>query len=123
MARKPIPIDPNEDGIALLQSKFRKPKSKGVPPPQTLNERLAAKVTLLTDRLYERRKALLENTSESFQSTEVSLEERQEHYHTLKSSPVLMLKTLAASSIIGSDGRLRISNKMLDALVEMSGHG
>lgn len=97
-------------------------KETKAPPPQTLNERLAAKVTLLTDRLYERRKALLENTRDSFQSTELSPEERREHYQVLRASPTLMLKSLAAASIIGSDGRLRISNKMLDTLVEM-GHG
>ena len=95
-------------------------KEAKAPPPQTLNERLAAKVTLLTERLYERRKALLENTRDSFQSTEVSLEERREQYQVLRASPALMLKGLAGASIIGKDGRLRISNKMLDALTELS---
>ena len=88
--------------------------------PHSLNERLQAKVTLLGDRLYERRKALLAATGEAFQSEELSLEQRKEHYRALKSSPTLLLKSLAESSIIGADGRLRISNKMLDALVELA---
>ena len=88
--------------------------------PRTLNERLVAKVTLLTDRLYERRKSLIAAVGEPFQSEEVSLKARKEQYRALKSSPTLMLQTLAENSVIGRDGRLRISNKMLDALVELS---
>lgn len=108
-----------EEQVAFLQHP-KKTTRKGGQRPGSLNERLAAKVTLLTDRLYERRKSLLESAGESFMGEDISFEERKKQFRTLKTSPALMLKSLASSSVIGSDGRLRISNKMLDALVELS---
>ena len=88
--------------------------------PVTLDARLRAKVTLLTERLHARRKALLANTESTFQGEMLSLEARKEQYRALRSSPVLMLKSLAADSFVGADGRMRISRKTIDALVELS---
>ena len=118
MEISPTPPPPVEAGIVQLR-----PKARGEKPtshPASLNERLQAKVTLLIEHLYERRKGLLAGAGESFRSEELSFAERKEQYRALRSSPTLLLKTLASNAIVGSDGRLRLTNKILDALVEMS---
>ena len=58
---------------------------------------------------------------ESFGSMELSPAERKAQYKEMISSRQLLIKALAGAAIIGRDGRLRISNKMVDAFKELHG--
>ena len=88
--------------------------------PDSLNTRLQAKAKLLSDRLFERRKELGKSLGEPVKSSQLSSEERKSQYKELISSQELLFGSLAGASIVGRDGRLRISTKMVEAFVELS---
>ena len=87
--------------------------------PTTLNAKLMHKARSLADVLIERRANLSETVGEPFKSSELSPTERKKQYRELISSRELLMGALTGAAIIGRDGRLRISNKMLDAFIEL----
>ncbi len=91
------------------------------PTPDSLNTRLMTKAKMLSDSLMERREALGKSLGEPVKSDKLSQEERKTQYKELIASPEMLFNSLAGAAIIGRDGRLRISNKMIDAFVELSG--
>jgi hypothetical protein len=89
-------------------------------PPDSLNARYQAKAQMLSDRLFMRRGELHKTMGESFASTELSPTERLKQYQELIASKEMLVKALAGAAIVGRDGRLRISTKMVDAFAELS---
>ncbi len=69
----------------------------------------------------ERREALSKSLGEPVKSDKLSQEERKTQYKELIASPEMLFNSLAGAAIIGRDGKLRISNKMIDAFKELSG--
>ncbi len=90
------------------------------PEPDSLNTRLLAKAQLLSDRLFERRKELGKTLGEPVKSGKLSSTERKTQYKELLASKEMLFNSLAGAAIVGRDGRLRISTKMVDAFVELS---
>ncbi len=91
------------------------------PTPDSLNTRLFTKAKMLSDSLMERREALGKSLGEPVKSDKLSQEERKTQYKELIASPEMLFNSLAGAAIIGRDGKLRISNKMIDAFKELSG--
>ena len=97
----------------------RKPRDA---KPQTLNERLLLKAQMLTDNLMERRLTLAKATGNPIGSgPKMDDKERKTQYQELISSPEMLFNAIAGASIVGKDGRLRLSNRMVDAFVELGG--
>ena len=90
-------------------------------PTDSLNTRLLAKARLLSDHLFERRKDLGKALGEPVKSDKLSQPERKAQYKEMIASREILFNSLAGAAIVGSDGRLRISNKMVDAFRELSG--
>lgn len=90
------------------------------PQPDSLSTRLQVKAQVLSDRLFERRRSLHKTMGEAHLSTELPATERKQQYTDLISSPELLIGAIAGAAIIGRDGRLRISTKMVDAFAELS---
>ncbi len=88
--------------------------------PDTLSARLQLKAKTLADRLFERRAALNDHAKESYKSTKLSPEEKKQQYKDMISSNTLLMSALAGAAIIGKDGRLRISNKMVSAFKNLA---
>ncbi len=91
------------------------------PTPDSLNTRLLTKAKLLSDSLFERRKDLGKALGEPVKSEKLSQEERKTQYKELIASQEMLFNSLAGAAIVGRDGKLRISNKMIDAFKELSG--
>ncbi len=91
------------------------------PTPNSLNTRLLTKAKMLSDSLFERRGALGTALGEPVKSDKLSQEERKTQYKELIASPEMLFNSLAGAAIIGRDGKLRISNKMISAFKELSG--
>ena len=87
----------------------------------SLDSRLQAKATMLADRLFERRKGLRKSLGSPIKSEKLSKDERKAQYKEMIASQEMLFNSLAGAAIVGSDGRLRISNKMIDAFKELSG--
>ena len=85
--------------------------------PDSLDSRLIAKATMLSDRLFERRKELAKSLGRPVKSEEI---DRKAQYKELISSRELLFNSIAGAAIVGRDGKLRISTKMVDAFVELS---
>ena len=92
-----------------------------IPDPDSLNTRLMAKARLLSDRLFERRKELGKSLGEPVKSNELPQSERKTQYKEMIASQELLFNSLAGAAIVGKDGKLRISTKMVDAFRELSG--
>ena len=112
-----------DDGIVIRSPKTirtgRQPQEK-VGPPDSLNTKLQVKAQMLSDSLYERRKSLHKTMGESFASTELPPTERLQQYKDMISSKEMLIGAIAGAAIVGRDGRLRLSTKMVDAFVELS---
>ncbi|KKM99742.1 hypothetical protein LCGC14_1144900 [marine sediment metagenome] len=89
-------------------------------PTDTLNARLQAKAKLLSDRLFERRKELGKSLGEPLKSNEIDSKERSAQYKELIASQEMLFNSIAGAAIVGRDGKLRLSTKMVDAFVELS---
>ena len=88
--------------------------------PISLNAKLQIKAEALSDRLFERRRALHKTMGEPLKSGQLSATERKAQYKELTASNEMLIKALAGAAIVGRDGRLRISNSMVDAFKELS---
>ena len=86
----------------------------------SLDSRLQAKATMLADRLFERREGLRKSLGNPIKSEKLSKDERKAQYKEMIASQEMLFNSLAGAAIVGSDGRLRISNKMVDAFRELS---
>ena len=89
--------------------------------PDSLNTRLQTKAKLLSDRLFERRRELGKALGEPLKGSQLSSTERKQQYTDLISSQGMLFNALAGAAIVGRDGRLRLSTKMVDAFVELRG--
>ena len=88
--------------------------------PDTLNARLMAKATMLSDRLFERRKELRKSLGEPLKSSKIDKPERKSQYKELIASKEMLFNSIAGAAIVGRDGKLRISTDMITAFVELS---
>ncbi len=86
--------------------------------PDSLNSRLLAKATMLSDRLFERRKELAKSLGSPIKSEGI---DRKTQYKELIASREMLFNSIAGAAIVGRDGKLRISTKMIDAFKELSG--
>ncbi len=89
-------------------------------PPDSLNTRLLAKAKLLSDRLFERRKELAKSLGEPVKGQKLSSTERKTQYQELIASQEMLFNSIAGAAIVGRDGKLRISTRMIDAFRELS---
>ena len=90
------------------------------PTPDSLNTRLLTKAKMLSDRLFERRKELSKSLGEPIKGSQLSSTERKTQYKELISSQEMLFNSIAGAAIVGRDGKLRISTKMIDAFRELS---
>ena len=90
------------------------------PQPDSLSTRLQAKAKMLSDSLFERRRALHKTMGEPLKGSQLSATERKQQYQELIASREMLIKALAGAAIVGRDGRLRISTAMVDAFTELS---
>lgn len=90
------------------------------PVPDSLPARLLVKAELLSDSMFEKRRALRKSAGEALKSAELSPEDRKQQYIDMISSPSLLMNSLAGAAIIGRDGRLRISTQMVEAFKGLS---
>ena len=121
----PKPEQPEDAGYAYTSTKpsavkAGKHPTKSTDQPGTINERHLAKAQMLSDSLYERRGSLHKSMGEPFKSGQLSATERKTQYQEMLASPELLLKAISGAAIVGRDGRLRLSTKMVDAFVELS---
>ena len=96
-------------------------KREDTEKPDSLDSRLLAKATMLSDRLFERRKELRKSLGGPIKGEKLSQPERKTQYKELIASREMLFNTLAGAAIVGRDGRLRISTSMVDAFKELSG--
>ena len=89
------------------------------PEPDSLNTRLLAKAQALSDNLFERRKELNKTLGEPVKSSKLSQVERKTQYKELIASREILFNSIAGAAIVGQDGRLRISTKMVEAFREL----
>ncbi len=75
---------------------------------------------MLSDRLFERRKELSKSLGEPIKGSQLSLTERKTQYQELIASQEMLFNSIAGAAIVGRDGKLRISTKMIDAFRELS---
>ena len=123
MPREKIEVPAGEDGsVAPPPNPVRAGRQKREDTEKTdsLNTRLMAKAKLLSDRLFERRRELGKSLGEPVKSDTVSQSERKAQYKELIASQELLFNSIAGAAIVGRDGRLRLSTKMVDAFVELS---
>jgi hypothetical protein len=90
------------------------------PTPDSLSERQMVKARMLADSLMERRRHLAEAAGKPIKSEKLSQEERKQQYMDLIASQEMLFNSIAGAAIVGRDGKLRISNKMIEAFVELS---
>ena len=128
MAKEKIDVGPVDSGSGLVGPPSkplvagRQPRKKKDAKPQTLSERQLVKARMLSDNLMERRRALAQETGNPFGSgPKMDDKERKTQYQELISSPEMLFNAIAGASIVGKDGRLRLSNRMVDAFVELGG--
>ena len=95
-------------------------KQEAKEKPDSLNTRLQAKAQLLSDRLFERRKELGKTLGDPLKSEQLSPTERKQQYTDLIASRTMLYNSLAGAAIVGRDGRLRLSTKMIEAFMELS---
>lgn len=112
-----------DDGLVIRPPETiktgRQPREP-VDKPATLDERLQAKARLLSDRLFERRQELGKTLGDPLKSEKLSPTERKQQYTDLISSNEMLMSALAGAAVVGRDGRLRLSTKMVDAFIELS---
>ena len=89
------------------------------PEPDSLNTRLLAKAKMLSDSLMERRNNLQTELGEPVKSDKLSESERKTQYKELIASQEMLFNSIAGAAIVGRDGKLRISTKMVDAFREL----
>jgi hypothetical protein len=75
---------------------------------------------MLSDRLFERRKELAKSLGEPVKGQQLSSTERKTQYKELIASQEMLFNSIAGAAIVGRDGKLRISTKMVDAFRELS---
>jgi len=90
------------------------------PQPDSLSTKLQVKAKLLSDSLYARRASLHKAMGGPLKSGELSATERKTQYKELTASREMLVNAIAGAAIVGRDGRLRLSTKMVDAFVELS---
>ena len=91
------------------------------PEPDSLNTRLLAKARMLSDSLMETRNNLQKEVGEPVKSSGISQAERKTQYKELIASREMLFSSIAGAAIVGRDGRLRISTKMMEAFKELAG--
>ena len=123
MLHEKIPVPEGEDGFVgppPTPVRAGRQKREDVDKPDSLNTRLMAKAQLLSDRLFERRKELAKSLGEPVKGEELSSTNRKQQYKDMLSSPEMLFNALAGAAIVGRDGKLRISTKMVEAFVELA---
>ncbi len=90
-------------------------------PPSSLSERQMVKARMLADSLMERRQNLAKAAGDPIKSEKLSSTERKTQYKELIASQEMLFNSIAGAAIVGRDGKLRISTKMIDAFKELSG--
>ncbi len=92
------------------------------PVADTLSARLVAKAKLLSDRLFERRIELAKSAglNEPIKGSQLSPTEKKAQYKELIASKEMLFNSIAGAAIVGRDGKLRLSTKMVEAFVELS---
>ncbi len=95
-------------------------KREDTEKPDSLSARLVVKAQMLADRLMERREALGKQLGPPIKGDKLSKKEQKQQYQDLISSRELLFNSIAGAAIVGRDGRLRISTKMVEAFVELS---
>ena len=123
MAREKIPISEGEDGFVgppITPVKAGRQRREDTEKPDSLNTRLLTKAKMLSDRLFERRKELAKSLGEPIKGSKLSSKERKTQYQELISSQEMLFNSIAGAAIVGRDGKLRISTKMIDAFRELS---
>ena len=89
--------------------------------PDSLSARNQVKAKMLSDSLFERRGNLAKAAGEPFKASQLSQDERKTQYKELIASQEMLFNSIAGAAIVGRDGRLRLSTKMVDAFKELSG--
>lgn len=80
---------------------------------------LSAKAQELANRLYERRKKMLERVGEQpYGSTPMSRTEQIARYAEVRENPERLARVLAQSMHIGRDGRPRLPKRLVTALTD-----
>jgi hypothetical protein len=117
-------VEPNAGFVSAPPKPIRvgRQKREDTEKPDSLNSRLMAKATMLSDRLFERRKELRKSLGEPIKGGKLSKPERKTQYKELIASREMLFNSLAGAAIVGRDGRLRISTAMVDAFVELGGN-
>jgi hypothetical protein len=118
--QRPDNVEPAYIPVGAPIKAGKHPK-KAKKAPGSLNERHLVKAQMLSDSLFKRRGELLKQAGEPFKSGQLTATERKTQYKEMIASPELLMKALSGAAIVGRDGRLRISNKMVDAFRELSG--
>ena len=96
-------------------------KREDTEKPDSLSSRLLAKATMLSDRLFERRKELRKSLGEPIKGAKLPKSKRQTQYKELIASREMLFNSIAGAAIVGRTGELRISTAMVDAFVELGG--
>jgi hypothetical protein len=123
MPREKIDVPEGESGFVSPPPKpirVGRQKREDTEKPDSLNTRLLTKAKMLSDSLMERRRELGKTVGEPVKSDKLSEAERKTQYTELIASQEMLFNSLAGTAIVGRDGRLRISTKMVEALVELS---
>ncbi len=122
MVREQIPIPEGEDGFVSTPTSVRAGRQRrdDTEKPDSLNTRLLTKAKMLSDRLFERRKELSKSLGEPIKGSKLSSKERKIQYQELIASQEMLFNSIAGAAIVGRDGKLRISTKMIDAFRELS---
>ena len=123
MAREQIPVPESEDGFVgppPTPIRVGRQRRDDTEKPDSLDSRLMAKATMLSDRLFERRKELRKSLGQPIKGEKLSQAERKQQYTELIASQEMLFNSIAGAAIVGRDGKLRISTRMIDAFRELS---
>ena len=122
MPHENIPVPEGEDGFVgppPTPVRAGRQRREDTDKPDSLNTRLLAKATMLSDRLFERRKELSKTLGEPVKGEKLSRVERKGQYKELIASQEMLFNALVGAVIVGRDGRLRLSTKMVDSFREL----
>ena len=112
-----------DDGLVAPPSKpirVGRQKRVDIEKPDSLSARHMVKAQMLADSLMERREALRKQLGPPIKGEKLAKKEQKQQYKELISSKEMLFNSIAGAAIVGRDGKLRISTKMVDAFVELS---
>ena len=124
MPHEKIEVPEGADGFVAPPPKpirVGRQKREDTDKPDSLSGRLLVKARLLSDSLFERRGELRKAHGDPVKSSKLSQSERKQQYQELIASQEMLFNSIAGAAIVGRDGKLRISTKMIDAFKELSG--